>query len=82
MLFDEVAFEDEGLEFRVNDHDLDVADFADEAGDAQAVAGAGLKVLPNACSERNGLADVQNLPVFIEHAINTGQVRQVFQKYR
>jgi hypothetical protein len=51
VLLDEVAFEDEGFDLGLGDDPLEIADLADEAGDAGSVAGGFLEVATDAVLE-------------------------------
>lgn len=68
VLLNQVAFEDEGFDFAVDDDPFDVADFGDETVDADAVFGGGSEVASDAGAEVDGFPDVQDVPglVFID----------------
>lgn len=79
VFFDEVAFEDEGFEFGVDDDGFNVANFADEAFDAGSVLGGFAEVGANSRTKIDGFSDVENGFVFVAVDIATGGGGDIFE---
>lgn len=76
VFLDEVAFEDEGFQFRFGDDELDIADALDKAhGFVIGLVGR-VEIRPDAAAQVDGFADVNDLVAFILHQVNAGTHRQ------
>lgn len=79
MLLDEVAFQHQCFQLRIHDHDLNVTDFADQAGNADAMPRTGLEVAPNSRLQRDSLAYIEDLALFAAIDVASGLCRELFQ---
>lgn len=64
MLLDQVALKNEGFQFRVHHHPLDIFNPANEPLDSVAMICRLSKIRPNSISENLRLAYIENLPIF------------------
>lgn len=79
VLFDEVAFEDEGFEFAVHYDPFDVADLVDHSGDPVAVVGGLVEIASDAGAQVDGLADIEDVADFVPVDVATGLLGDIFE---
>ena len=79
--FDEVVFQNQRLGFRAGNRGFHPRHLFDHQHNARRMI-IFLEITADTALQVHRFTHIQNLPAVIEHAINTGQVRQVFQKYR
>ena len=79
--FDEVVFQNQRLGFRAGNCGFHLRHLLNHQRDTRRMI-VFLEITADTALQIHRFTHIQNLPAVIEHAINTGQVRQVFQKYR
>ncbi len=80
MALDQVRFEDQRFDLVRDDDRAHVDDALDHLHRAVRVRGAVLEVRAHAAAQRDGLADIQNLPVVPDHHIDAGRVGELGQR--
>ena len=81
MLFDKIAFEDQGFDFGIYDNPFEVSDLGYEASNADTVSGGILKITSDTAFETKRLADVKNGPIRTPIDIAAWLARKVLQLF-
>jgi hypothetical protein len=79
MLFDEVAFKDQRLDLRLDNHPLDITDLGNQAINARSMASGLLEIAANPILEGNRLSNVQDFSVRILVDVAARIARELFQ---
>ena len=79
VLLDEVALEDQRLDLRARQDELEVRDMGDHRAHLRRMVLVLLEILPHAVLQHDGLADVDDLAFRVLHDVDARMIRQQLQ---
>ena len=81
MLLDEVALQDQRLDFRVCEDRLEVGDLRHHRTHLRRLMLAALEVLPHTVLQDDRLADIDDAPLRVLHDVDARRIRQQFELF-